>query len=86
MPYGNVKVYFDGSHYIGIPHTERPQRPRIKKREKEILLNEKSEVIPEYKEIAKRVRDGERERKSSSEERAGRRSDSYSFLKNTILS
>lgn len=26
MPYSNCKVYFDGSHYIAIPHTERPSR------------------------------------------------------------
>lgn len=23
--YRNVKIYFDGSHYIGIPHTEKPK-------------------------------------------------------------
>lgn len=28
MPYSNCKVYFDGSHYIAIPHTERPSRRR----------------------------------------------------------
>lgn len=26
MPFGGVKVYFDGSHYIAIPHTTRPPR------------------------------------------------------------
>lgn len=26
--YAQTKVYFDGSHYIAIPHTERPYRPR----------------------------------------------------------
>lgn len=26
--YPETKVYFDGSHYIAIPHTERPYRPR----------------------------------------------------------
>ena len=26
MPYGETKVYFDGSHYIAIPHTETPRK------------------------------------------------------------
>ena len=26
MAYGETKVYFDGSHYIAIPHTTRPKR------------------------------------------------------------
>lgn len=47
MAYGETKVYFDGSHYIAIPHTERPKKPRAAKQEKEILLNEKMEVIEE---------------------------------------
>lgn len=33
MPYGETKVYFDGSHYIAIPHTTRPSRPRLKQKE-----------------------------------------------------
>ena len=28
MPYSKAKVYSDGSHYIAIPHTERPYRKR----------------------------------------------------------
>lgn len=31
MGYGETKVYFDGSHYIAIPHTERPPSKRKKK-------------------------------------------------------
>ena len=31
MAYGETKVYFDGSHYIAIPHTERPPSKRPKK-------------------------------------------------------
>ena len=31
MAYGETKVYFDGSHYIAIPHTERPPSKRSKK-------------------------------------------------------
>ncbi len=30
MSYGETKVYFDGSHYIAIPHTERPAKKRPK--------------------------------------------------------
>lgn len=30
MYYGESKVYFDGSHYIAIPHTERPVKKRPK--------------------------------------------------------
>ena len=51
MPYGECKIYYDGSHYIAIPHTERPQKARIKRKEKEILVNEKFEKIPEYDEV-----------------------------------
>ena len=38
MPYGETKVYFDGSHYIAIPHTEKPYRKRPKRVEKEITV------------------------------------------------
>ena len=30
MSYSKAKVYSDGSHYIAIPHTERPYTVRIK--------------------------------------------------------
>ena len=39
MPYGETKVYFDGSHYIAIPHTENPhKRTRYKEPEDEIMV------------------------------------------------
>ena len=41
MAYPNAKVYFDGSHYIAIPHTERPSRRRYRVQE------ETSTVVPE---------------------------------------
>ena len=44
MAYGEAKVYFDGSHYIAIPKTERPQKPRAVRREKEIVVNDNNEV------------------------------------------
>ena len=40
MPYGECKIYFDGSHYIGIPHTTRPSRRRSKPPEEEIVLTD----------------------------------------------
>ena len=51
MAYGEAKVYYDGSHYIAIPHTERPKKPKRLKIEKEIVIDEKKQVIPEYEEI-----------------------------------
>ena len=43
MPYGECKVYFDGSHYIAIPHTTRPSRRRFKPSEEEIEVTEYEE-------------------------------------------
>lgn len=40
MAYGETKVYFDGSHYIAIPHTEKPYRKRRKYIEEEIAVTE----------------------------------------------
>lgn len=51
MAYGETKVYYDGSHYIAIPHTERPKKPKAIKKEKEIVVNDKIEIIPEFDEI-----------------------------------
>ncbi len=36
MPYPETKVYFDGSHYIAIPHTTKPYKPRPKRVEEVI--------------------------------------------------
>lgn len=51
MAYGETKVYYDGSHYIAIPHTERLKKPRKIRKEKEIVINEKKEVIKDYEEV-----------------------------------
>ena len=51
MAYGETKVYFDGSHYIAIPHTERPQKPKRYRVEKEITISEKNEIVPNYDEV-----------------------------------
>ena len=41
MAYGETKVYFDGSHYIAIPHTTRPSRKRIKIKEETVEVRDK---------------------------------------------
>ena len=40
MAYGESKVYFDGSHYIAIPHTTRPVRKRPKEPEELVTVIE----------------------------------------------
>lgn len=50
MPYGECKIYFDGSHYIGIPHTTRPSRRRSKPPEEEIVVTEKGAELSTEKE------------------------------------
>ena len=43
MAYGETKVYYDGSHYIAIPHTERKNKRRRKREDEEIAVVEKKE-------------------------------------------
>ena len=38
MPYEKVKIYSDGSHYIGIPHTTKPKKDRISEIEESIAV------------------------------------------------
>ena len=45
MPYGETKVYFDGSHYIAIPHTTRPNLRRTKMPEETITIVESEEGV-----------------------------------------
>ena len=40
MPYPKCKIYSDGGHYIAIPHTTRPYRPRKKPKEEVIDVTE----------------------------------------------
>ena len=40
MAYGEAKVYFDGSHYIAIPHTTRPTKRRYRYAEEEVIVGE----------------------------------------------
>ena len=42
MAYGEAKVYFDGSHYIAIPHTTRPTKQRHSLLEEEVIVGEKA--------------------------------------------
>ena len=45
MPYGETKVYFDGSHYIAIPHTTRPNLKRAKRPEEMVTIVESEEGV-----------------------------------------
>ena len=47
MPYSKAKVYSDGSHYIAIPHTERPYKVRVKPKEDVILVPDETEKAVE---------------------------------------
>ncbi len=44
MAFGETKVYFDGSHYIAIPHTERPAKKRPIKIEEVIIVSDSEET------------------------------------------
>lgn len=50
MPYPKCKIYSDGGHYIAIPHTTRPYRPRKKPKEEVIAVAE--EVAEEVQQPA----------------------------------
>ena len=47
MPYPECKIYFDGSHYIAIPHTEKRYRPRPKKKEEIITFSDGNVSVAE---------------------------------------
>lgn len=48
MDYPKTKVYFDGSHYIGIPHEKQPWKKRKNKSREKNIHEEKVKDI--YKE------------------------------------
>ena len=50
MPYPKCKIYSDGGHYIAIPHTTRPYRPRRKPKEEVITVSEESTGLQEQAE------------------------------------
>jgi len=47
MSYGETKVYFDGSHYIAIPHTTRNVKRRPRPQEDLIIIKQEEESSPE---------------------------------------
>ncbi len=51
MPFGETKVYFDGSHYIAIPHTTNPKRRRPKPSEELIAVVENTVENEEETEV-----------------------------------
>ena len=55
--YPECKVYSDGSHYIAIPHTEKPYKPRPKKKEEVITVKSPAEPSEVEKESAPPVDD-----------------------------
>lgn len=54
-----AKIYYDGSHYIAIPHTERPYR---KKRQRQ--KPEKSEEVQQFEQRFEKVKGGRKSRKA----------------------
>ena len=46
MAYGEAKVYFDGSHYVAIPHTTRfvKKRPKLKEEVITVVENTQAET------------------------------------------
>jgi len=47
MPFQNAKVYFDGSHYIAIPHTTRKVKKRLKPIEDKITVIQEEDISAE---------------------------------------
>ena len=51
MSYAETKVYFDGSHYIAIPHTTRPTKKRPKRVEETITVIQENDEGPAIENI-----------------------------------
>ncbi len=51
MPYQETKVYFDGSHYIAIPHTTKPYKPRPKRVEE--VIEVQSDTLSSEEKVSK---------------------------------
>ena len=67
MPYVETKVYFDGSHYIAIPHTERPNRKRRKPKEELITVRKKGTEVKDEKQAETQEKGAESQRESAPE-------------------
>ena len=53
MSYQNVKVYYDGSHYIGIKPSQGPHGAKRRRKEEVISVEENDTLVPKEKEIKK---------------------------------
>ena len=71
MPFPQCKVYSDGGHYIAIPHTTRPYRPRRKPKE---------EIIAVTEELAEE----ESKEQNKAEQSAPSQEDAPMLLENTV--
>ncbi len=56
MPSPECKIYFDGSHYIAIPHTTRRYKPRRKPKEELITIGQ---PLPSEEELQEKVKSDE---------------------------
>lgn len=54
-----AKIYYDGSHYIAIPHTERPYRKKPRQKQ-----SEKSEEVQQFEQRFEKVKGGRKSRKA----------------------
>ena len=54
-----AKIYYDGSHWIAIPHTERTYRQRRRRKQ-----SEKSEELQQFEERFEKVKGGRKSRKA----------------------
>lgn len=73
MPYPETKVYFDGSHYIAIPHTERHKKPRRKPVEDLVIVKETPKKNKENQvnnEVTAQTKGAESQRESAPASRA----------------
>ena len=53
MPYySKAKIYSDGNHFIAIPHTTRPKRPKRQTQEPLITVDENNKVVEEKEELS----------------------------------
>ncbi len=55
-----AKIYYDGSHWIAIPHTERPYKRR---RRKPILTKEENETVEQFEKAFKKTGKGKKAKK-----------------------
>ena len=55
MSYQNVKVYYDGSHYIGIKPSQGSHGAKRRRKEEVISVEENDSLVPKEKEIKKTV-------------------------------